>query len=200
MFGTAPAIGFFNRRFIDFCHAFIWTRPMAPQRLVKLLLPGAYLNSCDCLLHAAALRALHGTRSSTHFSQCASHHCQYEPRLFLICHFRVQELNAQDLNNLMHAYAKLGVLPKRLAPACAHELKRRLPCPSFMLQDLITLLWSFCILEVRPPASGSLPHSHWLASEKPPGHNSELLNRSHVFILISCMCGLCVLCVWKCLV
>ena len=57
----------------------------------------------------------------------------------------------------MHAYAKLGVMPKRLAPACAHELKRRLPCSSFNQQDLANLLWSLCIFGVRPPA-------FWLAS------------------------------------
>ena len=67
--------------------------------------------------------------------------------------FRVQELNAQALSNLMHAYATLGVMPKRLAPACAHELKRRLPCSSFTQQDFGNLLWSLCIFEVRSPAS-----------------------------------------------
>ena len=53
----------------------------------------------------------------------------------------------------MHAYATLGVMPKRLVPACAHELKRRLPCARFILQDLGQLLWSLCILEVRPPTA-----------------------------------------------
>ena len=81
----------------------------------------------------------------------------------------MQDLNPQGLSNLVHAYAKLGVMPKRLAPACAHELKRRLPCKSFTQQNLANLLWSLCIFEVRSPASGSLPHCHRLAAEKPPG-------------------------------
>ena len=92
--------------------------------------------------------------------QCAPHQVHTGPHLF--CHLFVQELNAQGLSNLMHAYATLGAMPKRLTRACAHELNRRLPCPSFTLQDLGTLLWSLCIFEVRLPiCSSSRTVSGW---------------------------------------
>ena len=65
----------------------------------------------------------------------------------------MQELDAEGLNKLVHAYAKLGVMPKRLALACAREVKRRLPRQSFMLRELFNLSWSLCIFEVRSPTS-----------------------------------------------
>ena len=117
-----------------------------------------------------------------------------------ICHFCVQELDAQNLSNLMHAYATLGVMPKRLAPAWGHELKRRLPCSSFTQQNLANLLWSLCIFEVRllPTLCSTAPHCHRLATDKPLGHVSELPECSHQSVRTnSFLCGLCV-CVLLC--
>ena len=146
------------------------------------------------VFQAAAFRSSHGKAMLQ--TLASAHHIVASARLIQILlrsSFRAQELSAQGLNNLVHAYAKLGVMPRRLAPACAHEVKHRLPCPSFTLQDLVTLLWSLCILEVRSPASALLRTVTGLALVKLLRHVSDLPKSSHhpgqILACIACRWG-----------
>ena len=66
---------------------------------------------------------------------------------------RAQEFDAATLSKLLSTYAALGVMPERLAAASAAELMRRLPGERVLPEDLVGLLWSLCLLQVRRRAA-----------------------------------------------